>query len=153
MEKTCQMCGTTSSVEPGPMAMCSKCGGYFIKTDAMTAEQRARVKSVAASDSARVDIVKPEPQPKTPPPTPTPTPTVLAAPLGPINVKPRQPMGSALEKTLWAATVVGAILAILQVSLTMAAVSAPQQAAGSALALAYCVVPYVLARAVQEFRR
>jgi hypothetical protein len=63
----------------------------------------------------------------------------------------KTPLG---ERILWALTGIGAVLGFVQIAMThFAAQSAPQQAAGFALAMAYAVVPYVLARAAQEFRR
>lgn len=80
-----------------------------------------------------------------------------AAPIAkpvPRDKPPATTFGKLLEQTLWVATAAGALLGALQVVLTSNdATTAPQQAAGMSMALAYAVVPYVLARAVQEFRR
>jgi hypothetical protein len=51
----------------------------------------------------------------------------------------------------WVAVLIGAALAAFQVAeVHRAAVSAPQQAAGAGLALAYVIIPYCFARAVES---
>lgn len=80
-----------------------------------------------------------------------------AAPRIPAKAVPEAKTGGfmrTLERLLWLATGLGALFGALQIALTSAnATSAPQQAAGMAMAVAYAVVPYVLARALQEMRR
>ena len=57
---------------------------------------------------------------------------------------------SFIEKFLWAIAIIGAGVGIAELSITeFTAQSAPQQAAGAGLALAWTVIPYCLARAVQ----
>lgn len=52
---------------------------------------------------------------------------------------------------LWIPVLAGALLGLLQIFETHAtADSAPQQAAGFCMALAYAVVPYVLVRAIEK---
>lgn len=51
---------------------------------------------------------------------------------------------------LYVLTVIGAVLgALTLVGFSLLASSAPQQAAGAAIAIAFAVIPYCLARAVQ----
>jgi predicted nucleic acid-binding Zn-ribbon protein len=57
---------------------------------------------------------------------------------------------SFIERFLWVIAIIGAGVAIAELSITeFTAQSAPQQAAGAGLALAWAVIPYCLARAVQ----
>jgi hypothetical protein len=58
------------------------------------------------------------------------------------------------ERAIWIVTIISSIIALVELSFTtIAAQSAPQQAAGAALAVAWAAVPYCLARAVQQWRR
>ena len=54
-----------------------------------------------------------------------------------------------LTKLIWIAPLLGAILGGIELLALGGAESAPQQAAGAAMACGYAVVPYVLARAIQ----
>lgn len=57
---------------------------------------------------------------------------------------------SFVEKFLWVIAIIGAGIGIVELSITeFTATSAPQQAAGAALSVAWTVIPYCLARAVQ----
>ena len=57
-------------------------------------------------------------------------------------------------QVLWMCTIIGAVLgAIVLVLSFVSANGAPQEAAGAAIAVALAVIPYCLARAVQEFAR
>lgn len=59
-----------------------------------------------------------------------------------------------LERVLWALAFLGGGLGLVTIIGThLSAESAAQQAAGMAMAVAYCVVPYVMARAAQAWRR
>jgi hypothetical protein len=54
----------------------------------------------------------------------------------------------AIAKFFWVVAIVGAILGGILVMATMAGANgAPQEAAGAAMACAFCIIPYVLARA------
>ena len=55
-----------------------------------------------------------------------------------------------MQRILWLITVMGAILAFLQLGLTMMEDSAPKQAAGAGMALCFAVIPYILSRAMAE---
>ena len=56
-----------------------------------------------------------------------------------------------LQKILWIVAFLSAIFGAIEFMGNMsAAESAPQQAAGAAMALCYAVIPYCLARALQE---
>lgn len=58
-----------------------------------------------------------------------------------------------MKKILWIATVVGALVGAITFLLTLVgANSAPQEAAGSAMALCFTVIPYVVARGYSEFK-
>jgi hypothetical protein len=59
-----------------------------------------------------------------------------------------------LDRLVWNATVIGSIIGLVQLGYTLAsAETAPQQAAGAGIAIAFAVVPYCLARAVTAGRR
>lgn len=59
-----------------------------------------------------------------------------------------------VEVLLWIATLLGGIAASLDIVMIATAkqVSAPQQAGGAAMALAYVIIPYCMARAVRGLR-
>jgi drug/metabolite transporter (DMT)-like permease len=58
-----------------------------------------------------------------------------------------------MMNVIWLAPILGALVgAVFLVSALFGTQSAPQQAAGAALAAACCVIPYVFARAVHEIR-
>lgn len=59
----------------------------------------------------------------------------------------------ALERLCWWLTVLGGIVALIQLGITSGAQSAPQQAVSAGLVLGFAAVPYVLARAVQQLSR
>lgn len=64
------------------------------------------------------------------------------------------PTMSGAAKFFWAMAIVGAVFGALQLVMGEAsATGAPQQAASAAMACATAVVPYVLARAVDELTR
>ena len=53
----------------------------------------------------------------------------------------------------WVLSTIGAILGVAILGLTCAsAISAPQEAAGAAIAVGLAVIPYVLARSMDELR-
>ncbi|WP_343787933.1 hypothetical protein [Dokdonella soli] len=55
-----------------------------------------------------------------------------------------------LEKFCWWGTIIGSLIGLVQMLITaFSATSAPQQAAGAAMAVMTAAVPYCLARAVQ----
>jgi len=59
-----------------------------------------------------------------------------------------------VRKFLWGTTTVGALIGVLTIFTTLTrATGATQEAAGAALACAFSVVPYVIARAFDEFHR
>jgi hypothetical protein len=59
-----------------------------------------------------------------------------------------------IRRILWALAALGSVIGALEFLLTnMTATGAPQQAAGSAMAVAWAVLPYVFARAADEFIR
>ena len=61
-------------------------------------------------------------------------------------------MRQAIRKALWLAAMMGAVAGLLDFTFTSAD-SAPQQAALAARSCAWAVLPYVLARAWDEFTR
>ncbi|HPJ36692.1 MAG TPA: hypothetical protein PK358_17785 [Spirochaetota bacterium] len=59
-----------------------------------------------------------------------------------------------MQKVLWILTIVFSILgALLFVGTIASSNGAPQEAAGSAMALCLAVIPYVLSRAVSEIKK
>lgn len=61
---------------------------------------------------------------------------------------------SIASRGFWALAGAGVVLGILQmVTVGASASSAPQQAAGAAMAAAYAVIPYVAARAFDQITR
>ncbi len=126
MTKTCLKCGHTAEVSDDPAAACPKCGAIYAKVAGLPAERLA---------------------PRVPKATP---PAASPAPQTPESGR----RSSWVERALFWLTAAGALLGMVQLVLTHAtAESAPQQAAGFAMAMAYAVVPYVLARAVQQAQR
>lgn len=58
-----------------------------------------------------------------------------------------------MDCLVWGVTIIGSIVGLLQLGYTLAsAETAPQQAAGAGIAIAFAVVPYCLARAVTSGR-
>lgn len=58
-----------------------------------------------------------------------------------------------MKKTFWIITIIGAILGGLTLIGTIIGSSgAPQEAAGAAIAVAFTVIPYCLARAISEIQ-
>ena len=58
-----------------------------------------------------------------------------------------------MGKTFWIITLIGSGLGILTlIGTLMGASSAPQQAAGAAIAVAFAVIPYCAARAISEIK-
>lgn len=75
--------------------------------------------------------------------------TAERRPAAPTASSPPRP-----SRLLWIFAAICTLFGLLQLGYTfVAAESAPQQAAGAALAAALAVVPYVLARADQELRK
>jgi hypothetical protein len=59
-----------------------------------------------------------------------------------------------MNKNLWIAVIVGCGLGFFTLlKVLFLADSAPQQAAGAGIALAYSIIPYCLIRAVQELQK
>lgn len=68
--------------------------------------------------------------------------------------KAAAPKGSMLQRIAWFGVILGGALGLAQIILThQEAESGPQQAAGMAIAIAYAVVPYVIARALSALGR
>lgn len=59
----------------------------------------------------------------------------------------------AVSKLMWAGVLGGTLIGGFQLLGTLAATSAPQQAAGAAMAAAWAIIPYVFARACDELLR
>ena len=58
-----------------------------------------------------------------------------------------------MKEVFWKITIIGSVLGILTLLATLkGADSAPQQAAGAAIAVAFTVIPYCLARAISEIK-
>ena len=56
-----------------------------------------------------------------------------------------------MKKTLWKITLGGSVLGCLILIITLfAAESAPQEASGAAIAMAFSIIPYCMARALSE---
>jgi hypothetical protein len=126
MHKTCQKCGAESDVDDSPAAACPSCGVIFAKVDQISVAQRQAIRAAVAARSS--------------------TPARHAE-----DAPPRQPL---VERICWGMTAIGAFSGAGQFVFTVAnAESAPQQAAGFAMAVAYAVIPYVFARAAQEYRK
>lgn len=143
MNKTCLKCGTSSEVEMTAFTACPKCGAVYSKVE-QAEEFRKATEALRAARAAAVpplpslDVVQEESRPAPPAPKP---------------VAPGM-LGRLVRGAAWAGVIVGALFGFLQIALTSSqAQGAPQQAAGMAMALAYAVVPYVLARAIQELTR
>lgn len=65
-----------------------------------------------------------------------------------------QTSASPLERLAWIVTFLGGVLGLWQLAhTTMNAASAPQQAAGAAMAIGWAAIPYCIARAIQLFSR
>lgn len=60
-----------------------------------------------------------------------------------------------MKKLFWIIAIIGVVIGCLSFGLTLLSVdiSAPQQAAGAAIALCWVVIPYCLARAVSELSK
>ena len=126
MRKSCPKCGVESDIEDSPTAACPSCGAIFAKVEQLSTAQRQAIRAAA---------------------------TARGAPQVHRNDDAPRPRLPIIERVLWALTAIGAMLGILQMVMTSStAESAPQQAAGFAMAIAYAVIPYVLARAAQELR-
>lgn len=123
MRKTCQKCGTESDVDDSPSAACPSCGVIFAKVEHISVAQR---QAIRAAGRKRVALE---------------------------YEAPEHPAGGA-GKLMWALCLLGSLVGVGYMGFTFAlARSAPQEAAGMAVAMAFAVIPYVLARAVQELRR
>ncbi|MBK7096740.1 MAG: hypothetical protein IPH57_17375 [Saprospiraceae bacterium] len=58
-----------------------------------------------------------------------------------------------MKKLSWIFTIIGAILGIVILFATLFdSTGAPQQAAGAAIAVAFAVIPYCIARAISELQ-
>jgi len=58
-----------------------------------------------------------------------------------------------MKKTFWIITIIGAVLGTLTLLGTLfGSNGAPQEAAGAAIAVAFTVIPYCLARAISEIQ-
>lgn len=126
MLKTCRKCGTESEVDDSPTTACPSCGVIFAKVEQISVAQRQAIRAAAAS-RASTPVAQTEDAPR------------------------QQPI---VERICWAMTAIGALSGAGQFFYTVAsAESAPQQAAGFAAAMACAVIPYVFARAAQEYRK
>jgi predicted nucleic acid-binding Zn-ribbon protein len=125
MQRTCPKCGhVNEQASEAPDATCPQCGVIYAKAAAHMVRQR-QVDSVRS----RVDAtVRKETAVRS-------TPTTM-------------------ERIAWIGTFLFAVLGLVQLVYTVIhAESAPQQAAGAAIAVAWAAIPYCMARAIQLFNR
>lgn len=125
MQRICPKCGHVNEhASEAADATCPQCGVIYAKAAAHMVRQR-QVDSVRS----RVDAT--------------------ARKEGAMRSAP-----STAERIIWIAAAVFSALGFCQLIYTVVhAESAPQQAAGAALAVAWAVIPYCIARAVQLFNR
>lgn len=126
MERTCIKCGNKNAEATGDMdEACPGCGAIY--TLALQERLRANVRRMP-SRAARDDEA--------------PSRSALSW------------LGGVGEVLAWVATAAGGVMGGYQLSNGLeAATSAPQQAAVAGMAVAYAVIPYCVARAIQHLRR
>lgn len=125
MQRTCAKCGhVNDNASPEASAACPECGAIYAKS-AVAAVRERQTESVRA----RVDT-------------------------GEQRAARERSAPSIIERILWLATLICAGIGFSQLILTTSqATSAPQQAAGAGMAIAWAAIPYCMARAVQLFNR
>ena len=131
MERTCIKCNHTADVPAGDLAACPQCGAIYSK-----AEQAARLEAVRKAQAERIATAA----------------TIKAATAS--EQDGRLTVALVIERIAWSVALVLAVYGFAQFLFTLdAAESAPQQAAGAAMAACWAVIPYCFARAIQAIRR
>lgn len=125
MQRTCVKCGhVNDEADPSATAFCPECGVVYAKAAVAAVRERQTEPVRARVDAAERRAVSERGAP------------------------------SIVERVLWLATVVCAGIGFFQLIITTTqATSAPQQAAGAGMAIAWAVIPYCMARAIQLFNR
>ncbi len=126
MQRTCAKCGhVNDNASPEASAACPECGAIYVKSAVAAVRERQTELVRARVDSGEQRAAARE---KSSP--------------------------SIIERILLLATLICAGIGFSQLILTTSqATSAPQQAAGAGMAIAWAAIPYCMARAVQLFNR
>jgi predicted nucleic acid-binding Zn-ribbon protein len=131
MERTCIKCNHTADAPAGDLAACPQCGVIYFK-----AEQAARLEATRKAQAERIAAN-----------------TVVKAAAA-AEQRNRLTVAALIERIAWGAAMVLALYGFAQFIFTLgAAESAPQQAAGAAMAVCWAVIPYCFARAIQAIRK
>ena len=123
MLKICQKCGAQNDVNDDPAAACPSCGVIYAKVDQMITGQRQAI---------RASTHRKQPQ----------------------SVESTSTAPARGGRVMWLICLAGSVIGVGYGAITLTyATSSPQEAAGMAIAMAFAVIPYVLARAIQELSR
>ena len=118
---------------------CPQCGAIYAKVEETRAAQvlKAQLASRVAAQQAQTQRA-----------------VATAAAVDEHERGARLTIGGVIEAVAWSIVLFGCIEAVFQMYQVVSAkeISAPQQAAASAIAIAYVAIPYVFARTVQAFR-
>lgn len=131
MERTCIKCNHTADVPAGDLAACPQCGVIYFK-----AEQAMRIEIAKKAQAERI---------------------VTAAAVKAANASEQHrklTVAALIERIAWGGAMILALYGFAQFIFSLgAAESAPQQAAGAAMAACWAVIPYCFARAIQAIRK
>lgn len=131
MQKTCIKCNHTADVELSATAACPSCGAIYAKVEAQANLDRVRMQRAALE-------VKQQ----------------RAAGAVVVDGEVVRPARSIIETVAWCIAGVAATYGAVEFLYGLhQAESAAQQSAAAAMGAAYAVIPYCLARAIQQFRK